>query len=99
MPLPVTGSDVEEGWALLVNVRVALALPVVRGLNEMVKVWLWPAEIVNGSVNPTTAKALLFVAALVMVTLAPLAVKDPEAVPLLPTTTLPKFRLPGETAS
>lgn len=46
-----------------------------------------------------TVKAVLLVVAPVMVTLAPLAVNVAEAVPLVPTTTFPRFRVDGETAS
>ena len=41
----------------------------------------------------------MFVLAAVTVTLAPLAVKLPEAVALVPTTTLPKPRVAGDTVS
>ena len=65
----------------------------------ILNVWLWPAEIVNGSDMPPTVKVVLLVVALVMVTLAPLAVKVPDAIPLVPTTTFPRFSVDGETAS
>jgi hypothetical protein len=45
--------------------------------------------IVTGSVNPLMLNAELLELAAVTVTLAPLAVKLPDAVPLFPTTTLP----------
>jgi hypothetical protein len=41
----------------------------------------------------------LFVVAAVTVTVAPLAVSVPVAVPLEPTVTLPKARVPGDTVS
>jgi len=37
VPVPVSVSVVVEGWALLVNVSVALAAPVVCGLKVTVK--------------------------------------------------------------
>ena len=46
---------------------------------------------------PLTANAELLELAAVMVTLAPLAVKVPDAVPVLPTVTLPRARVVGAT--
>lgn len=54
---------------------------------------------VTGSDNPLTLKAELLELAAVIVTLAPLAVKFPDADPLDPSATLPMLRVPGETAS
>ncbi len=88
-----------EGWALLVKVRVALAAPVVSGLKVMVKLALCPAGIVWGSEKPPIVKTELFVLAPVTVTVAPLAVKLPVAVPLDPTITLPSGRVLGDTVS
>jgi len=82
-----------------VNVSVALATPVTAGLKVTVKDTLWPAGMVNGSESPPTLNTELFVLAPVTVTLAPLAVKLPDAVPLLPTTTLPKSMEVGFTAN
>lgn len=84
--------------ALLVTLSVALADPVVVGLNVIVNETLDPAEIVTGSeIPPTlnTPESLLVIE--VTVTLAPLATKLPEAVPLVPTTTSPRFNVPGVT--
>ena len=58
-----------------------------------------PARIVTGSERPPTLKTELFVLAAVTVTLAPLAVKLPEAVPLVPATTLPRFSVAGFTVN
>lgn len=99
MPVPVSVSAVVEGWASLVNVSVALVDPVVEGLKVTVNGTLWPVEIVTGSESPPTLNAELVVLAAVTVTLAPLAVRLPDAVPLLPTTTLPTPRVVGLTAS
>jgi hypothetical protein len=90
---------VVEGWALLVKVSVALAAPVVSGLNVTVNGTLLPAGIVTGNDKPPTLKTELFELAAVTVTLAPLAVKLPDAVPLVPTTTLPRGRVAGLTLS
>jgi hypothetical protein len=88
-PVPVKASVVVEVWALLIKPSVALAAPVASGVKVTVNGTLWPAGIVTGSDNPLTLNAELFVLAAVTVTLAPLAVKLPDAVPLVPTTTLP----------
>jgi cytochrome c biogenesis factor len=99
MPVPVRVAVVVGGWASLLKVRVADAEPGADGLNVTVNGEDWPAGIVRGSEIPLTANAVLLVPALVMVTLAPLAVKVPDAVPLLPTVTLPTVRVMGETLS
>jgi len=84
---------------LLVKVSVALAAPAVVGLNVIVNVALFSAEIVCGRENPPIAKTELFVLAAVTVTVPPVAVSVPVAVPLDPTTTIPNPRLDGETLS
>jgi hypothetical protein len=99
VPFPVRVAVVVAGWALLVNVSVAMAVPVVEGLNVTVNGDDWPAEIVRGSEIPLTTNAVLFVLAPVMVTLAPVAFKFADAVPLAPTTTSPTAIVPGETPS
>jgi hypothetical protein len=58
---------------------------------------LCPDGIVTGKESPPTLKAELLVLAAVTVTLPPLALKLPEAVPLSPTTTLPNARVVGVT--
>jgi len=54
---------------------------------------------VAGRVRPLTVNAALLVLAAVTFTLAPDALKLPDAVPLLPTVTLPSFRVVGFTLS
>ena len=65
----------------------------------MVNGTLCPAGIVTGSDNPLIVKAELFVLAAVTVTLAPLAVKLPDPVPVPPLTTLPMASVEGEILS
>src|SRR5271165_2674981 len=60
---------------------------------------LVPDAIVTGRESPLNTKALLFEDAADTVTAAPLAVKLPDAVPLVPTTTFPTAIVVGETAS
>lgn len=54
---------------------------------------------VTGSESPLTLNTELFVVAAVTVTLAPLAVRVPDPVPLVPTTTLPNAIVVGLMAS
>jgi len=93
--VPVRASVVVEGWALLVNVSVELAAPVVVGLNVTENDTLLPAAIVTGSDRPPTLNTELSVLAPVTVTLAPLAVRVPEAGALFPITTLPISSVAG----
>lgn len=89
VPVPLAVSVVVEGWALLVNVRVAVSAPTTSGLKVTVKETLCPARMVTDCEKPLTTKRELFEVAPVTVTFAPLAVRVPVADPLVPTTTLP----------
>ena len=80
-----------EVCALLVKASVALADPAAVGVNFTVKGTLCPAAMVTGSVRPLRVNAELLMLSAVTVTLAPPALSDPDAVPLLPTTTLPRL--------
>ena len=82
VPVPVRASVVVEERALLVIIKVALAAVAVCGLKVMLNAALCPDGIVTGSERPPTLKTELFVLAAVTVTLPPLALKLPEAVPL-----------------
>jgi hypothetical protein len=99
VPDPVSPSVVVEGCPLLATVKLAFAVPDVSGLKVMENEVLWPAGIVTGKLNPPIVNTELFVLAAVTVTLAPLAVNVPDALLLAPTTTLPRLRVPGLTAS
>jgi hypothetical protein len=99
VPVPVRASVEVEGCASLVTVSVALAAPAVVGLKVIVNGTLCPAGMVTGSDRPLTVNSELFVLAAVTVTLAPLAVRFPDAVPLVPTTTLPTPSVVGVIAS
>jgi hypothetical protein len=99
VPVPVSASVVGEPVALLVTVNVALTAPAAVGVNVTVKGTLCPAAIVTGSDKPLTVKTELFALAPVTVTLAPLALRLPDAVPLSPTTTLPRASVAGLTES
>jgi hypothetical protein len=62
----------------------------------IVKGTLWPFGIVTGKESPPTVNTPeSLVLAAVTVTLAPLALRVPEAVLLFPTATLPRSRVAG----
>jgi hypothetical protein len=84
---------------LLVKVSVALAAADTCGLKVTVNEALWPAGMVTGSERPPTLNTELFEFAAVTVTFAPLAVRLPDAVPLVPTTTMPRPSVVGVTAN
>jgi hypothetical protein len=60
-----------------------------------VKGTFWPAGIIAGTDKPLMVKRELLVLAAVTVTLAPLALRVPETVPLAPTATLPADKVVG----
>jgi hypothetical protein len=97
MPVPVAVPVVVEGDASLVKVRVAFSDPADWGLKVIVNDLLCPAAIVTGKDSPLKVKRALLLVAEVTVTLAPVALRVPEAVPLLPTFTFPILIVPGLT--
>src|ERR1700722_5818442 len=99
VPVPVKASVIDDGTPLLTKVSVALAVPIVCGLNVTLNAALCPAWIVMGSEIPLRSNRELLLLAAVMVTFAPLAVRLSAAVPLAPTATLPKFKAVGVTAN
>jgi len=98
-PVPVRAAVIVGVCALLVKLKVPLAAPVAVGLKVTMNETLWFAAIVAGRDNPLMVNTALFEVAAVTVTLAPLAVRVPDAVPLVPTTTLPREIVVGETLS
>jgi hypothetical protein len=82
-----------------VKVSVALAAPVVCGLKVTENEVLWPAGMVTGSESPPTLNKELLELTAETVTLAPLAVRLPDADPSVPTTTLPILKVVGLTLS
>lgn len=99
MPVPDNASVVVEVWVLLVNVSVPLAAPVDCGLKVTVNGAVCPARTINGNERPLKLNEELFVSAAVTVTSLPLAVRLPDPLTLVPTTTLPNPRLLGDTVS
>jgi hypothetical protein len=98
-PLPVNACAAGEFAASLENESVAEAVPDVAGLNVTVKEVVCPAVRVVGSEIPESANSLLLMLAAEMVTDDPVAPRVPFSEPFVPTTTLPKLRLAGETDS
>jgi hypothetical protein len=98
-PVPVTGSATVGLDASLENATLAEVVPLDWGEKVTLKGTLWPAEIVKGSFSPLRMNSELFEEPDDMVTLAPLAVSVPAWVWLVPTVIVPKFMLPGVTAS
>jgi hypothetical protein len=85
---------------LLVKLSVALAVPETVGLKVTVKDALPPAGMVAGNARPPRLKTPeSVVVAVLMVTLPPVAIRVPDALPLDPTTTLPRFMAVGVTLS
>ena len=78
---------------------MAVSAPAVVGLKVTVKGTVAPTGIVAGNVKPLIVNAGLLLAAAVIVTIEPAEVRLPEAVPLLPTDTLPTSRVAGLTES
>lgn len=99
VPVPERVSVNEELPALLTKDALAVAAPLLCGLNVIVKVAVLPAWIVSGRVIPLMVYSALLVPAEDTTTLAPLADRVPLMFLLLPTATLPKLMLAGETAS
>lgn len=84
---------------MLLKVRFAVADPVVVGVNVTVNGALCPAAIVVGSASPLIVNTELSELTELRVTLPPVAVSVPLAVPLLPSATLPTASVLGETDS
>ena len=68
-------------------------------MNVTVKPTLLPAGIVTGSVNPLTTNSALLTFTAVTCTAEPLAISDAGRAEFVPTTTLWKFRVVGDTAN
>jgi len=99
VPVPVSAAIVVGVWALLVKVSVAVCAPVVVGLKVTLNDALCPAANVNGRESPLTVNAELFDITELTVTLLPLALNVPVAVPLLPSGTSPTAIVVGVTDS
>jgi hypothetical protein len=85
--------------ALLTKVRVAVAVPLVCGVNVTLYGRLCPTESTAGRDSPLMVNSGLVLVADETVTAAPVALRDELRVELVPTTTSPKLRRAGETPS
>lgn len=99
VPVPVMVCTVGEFDALLANDNDAEVAPLAWGVKVTVNGADCPAVSVVGSEIPESTNSLLLRLADVTVTEAPLAVRLPLRDELDPSTTLPKLRLVGDTAS
>ena len=99
VPLPVSVCTAAVVAVLLENVRFAEAVPLACGAKLTVNGRLCPDDRVNGNDNPLKVNSGLVLLAEPMVMAEPLALSVPDNFWLEPTTTLPKFRLAGETLS
>lgn len=97
LPVPVKDSAVGEFAALLMNERTADAVPLLCGVNPIVNEALWPAEIVTGKESPLKANSELVLVPDDTVTLVPDALSVPVWLFVVPTETIPKFNVVGET--
>lgn len=76
-PAPLSNSVSGELVALLANVMLPETLPLVVGAKVTVKGRLWPALMVTGRVIPLNENCELLELTEEIVTLEPLAVRDP----------------------
>jgi len=99
VPVPPKESTVGEFEALLTNEAVPEAAPVACGVNVTVNGKLLPAVMVVGKEMPLRVNSELLRLTEETVTLAPVALSVAGRLALVPTTTFPKARLVGLTAS
>lgn len=95
-PVPVRDAVTDGSDALDVSASVAVFVPGVVGAKVTDRLALAPAARTYGNVNPLTVKPLPFKVAPEIVTLEPPEFETANAcVWLLPTATVPRFRLEG----
>lgn len=97
MPVAVPSSG--ELAALLTREMLVEVLPLDCGVKTTESEALWPAVKVSGNVAPLRTNSGLPLAAEEMVTLAPVAITVCVRLSLLPTVTLPKLNVAGESES
>ena len=96
--MPVNAWTAGELDALLTKESLPDAAPLLWGANLTVRETLLPAETVMGNVAPLKVNSELVVVAEEITTLEPTALKLAAIVLLVPTVTLPRLALVGETA-
>ena len=93
VPVPVSASATGEFAALLLKEIFPYAVPLIFGANLIENDTRCPAGIVNGNLRPLRPNSVLLEVAPVTVTLAPLALSEAPRLFVVPTTTLPKFKV------
>ena len=99
MPLPARLATAGELEALLTKEALSEALPLACGVKTTWNEALAPAARVSGNVTPLKVNSEVPNPAEETVTLAPLALSEAGRLLLCPTTTLPKFKLAGDTVN
>lgn len=84
---------------MLTNDVLPVVVPLVVGVNDKVNDAVCPAARVSGNDNPVTLNSELIRLPELIVTLAPLAVRVAGMLLLVPTVTVPKFAVAGDTVS
>ena len=97
--MPVNAWTVAELDALLTKESFPDAIPLLWGTNLTARETLLPAETVTGNVAPLRVNSELVVVAEEITTLEPTALKLAAIVLLVPTVTLPRLALVGETVN
>ena len=98
-PVPVTASVIGELDALVPNETLAVAAPLDCGLNVRVNDAVPPEAMVTGKGGPINPNSPLLIAAVLTVTLPPVALRVADKLLLEPTATLPKPKEVGLTLS
>jgi len=99
VPVPVSDCTAGEFEALLAKEAVADTIPDAWGVKVMVKDALCPELSVSGNDIPLSTYSELLIPTPDTVTLDPVALRFPVRSMLVPTATLPKFNVAGETLS
>ena len=99
VPEPLADCAMEPLEALLANVILAEAAPDVVGENVTENDRLYPVGIVTGNVVPVTENSASLEVPLETVTGPFVAVSVADRLWLVPSTTLPKFTVAGDTAN
>ncbi len=98
MPVPVSETTTGE-FREFAKLNVPEATPLCCGANVTVNGAVWPACSVTGNAIPLSENSELLIVAAVTVTLPPVATSEALSWLLLPTFTVPKLKLDGDTES
>jgi hypothetical protein len=98
-PVPLRVSTAGEFEALLAKDALSEAEPLAWGVKVIVNEALCPAASVSGNEIPLNVNSEVPNVAEDIATLEPEALSEPDRLLLLPTMTLPKLKLAGDTAN